>query len=349
VSARNRMSMAGALVFAGKVVVSSAVLILAAGLVFQWCATMLDERRYPMPGILVEVHGHRMHLDCRGEGSPTVVLDAGLGDSASTWALVQPEVAKFTRVCSYDRPGFGWSEESAGKRDSRHVAAELEDLLLQAHIAGPYLLVGHSFGGYNQLVFHSLYPDQVVGIVLVDSSHPDQGNRLPGISMEQYAAAMRWKMLAAPFGVQRLMGWCRDDYRFPNAPQAWQKVAPVSIALDCRSSVFRATYDELLAFRESGRQVATVTTLHALPLIVLSHDPQVGSGFPPERAAEAEKQWNAMQEELRALSTNSKRVIARTSMHYVESYRAELVIQAIREVFTAAGTGQKITTGTSEE
>jgi len=104
--ARNRISMAGVLVFAGKAVVSSVVLILAAGLVFQWCATRLDERRYPMPGILVEVNGHRMHLDCRGEGSPTVLLDAGLGDSASTWALVQPEVAKFTRVCAYDR-GMG--------------------------------------------------------------------------------------------------------------------------------------------------------------------------------------------------------------------------------------------------
>jgi pimeloyl-ACP methyl ester carboxylesterase len=346
---RSRMSMSGALVFAGKVALSSVVLILVAGLVFQWCATRLDERRYPMPGVMVEVHGHRMHLDCRGEGSPTILLDAGLGDSASTWALVQPEVAKFTRVCSYDRPGLGWSEKSSGERDSRHVAAELQDLLLQAHIAGPYLLVGHSFGGYNQLVFQSLYPNQVVGIVLVDSSHPDQGNRLPGPTMDQYAADMRLRALAAPFGVQRLMGWCRDDYTFPNAPQAWKQVAPVSIALDCRSSVFPATYDEFRAFHESGRQVASVTTLHALPLIVLSHDPQVGIGFPPESAAEGEKQWNAMQEELRALSTNSKRVIARTSMHYVESCRAELVIQAIREVFTAAGTGQKIAAGTSEE
>jgi pimeloyl-ACP methyl ester carboxylesterase len=349
VAVRNRMSIAGILVLAGKVVVSIAVLIVVAGLVFQSGATMLDERRYPMPGQMVEVNGHRVHLDCRGQGSPTVLLDAGLGDSASTWALVQPEVAKFTRVCSYDRPGFGWSEESSGARDSRHVAAELEDLLQQAHIAGPYLLVGHSFGGYNQLVFQSLYPDQVVGMVLVDSSHPDQENRLPGMSMEEYAAGLRWKILAAPFGVQRLIGWCRDDYTFPNAPQAWREVAPVSIALDCRSSVFRATYDELLAFRESGRQVAMVTTLHALPLIVLSHDPKVGAGFPPEGAAEAEKQWNTMQEELRALSTNSKRVIARTSMHYVESYRAELVIQAIREVFTATRTGQTITLVTSEE
>jgi len=103
------------------------------------------------------------------------------------------------------------------------------------------------------------------------------------------------------------------------------------------------------AFRESGKQGAAVTTLHALPLVVLSHDPQVGIGFPPEVAAEGEKRWNAMQEELRGLSTNSKRVIARGSEHYVESYRAELVIEAIREVFTAAETGKTITAATTEQ
>jgi pimeloyl-ACP methyl ester carboxylesterase len=343
------MLVAGWFALAAKVVVSVVVLILAAGLVFQWCATKLDERRYPMRGVMVDVNGHRMHLDCRGQGGPTVVMDAGLGDSASTWSLVQPEVAKFTRVCSYDRPGFGWSDPASVPRDTRHVAAQLEDLLQQAHIDGPYLLVGHSFGGYNQLMFQSLHPDQVVGIVLVDSSHPDQGNRLPGPNMEQYAADMRWKARLAPFGVQRLMGWCRDDYVFPNAPVAWQQVAPVSIALDCRTSVFPTTVDEMHAFSESGKQVAAVTTLHALPLIVLSHDPRVGIGFPPEVAAEGEKQWNAMQEELRGLSTNSKRVIARGSMHYVESYRAELVIQAIREVFTAAQTGKTIAAATTEQ
>jgi pimeloyl-ACP methyl ester carboxylesterase len=336
-------------IFASKALALLAAFILPAGLLFQWCATKVDERHYSMPGVLVQVDGHRMHLDCRGQGSPTVLLDAGLGDSAATWALVQPQVAEFTRVCSYDRPGLGWSEESSGARDSRHVATALEDLLLQAHIAGPYVLAGHSFGGYNQLVFQSLQPDQVVGMVLVDSSHPDQLNRRPGPSFEEYASDMRWKVLAAPFGLQRLMGWCSDDYTFPKAPLAWRRVAPLAMALDCRTSTFRVTRDELLAFRQSGRQVAAVTTLHGLPLIVLSHDPQVGSGYPPKLDAEAEKQWDAMQEELRALSTNSKRVIARTSMHYVESYRPELVVQAIREVLVASQNGHAIAAATSEQ
>ena len=338
-----------ALSFTAKTLASLAAFILLGGLLFQWCATRVDERRYPMPGVLVEVEGHRMHLDCRGQGSPTVLLDAGLGDTASTWALVQPQVAQFTRVCSYDRPGLGWSEHSSEPRDSQHVAAALEELLVQAHIAGPYILVGHSFGGYNQLVFQSLHPDQVVGMVLVDSSHPDQLRRLPGPSFEDYASDMRWKALAAPFGLQRLEGWCRDDYTFANAPLAWRQVAPAAMALDCRTSTFPATRDEFLAFRQSARQVAAVTTLRALPLIVLSHDPQIGSGYPPNIDPELEKQWDAMQEELRALSTNSKRVIARSSKHYVQCYRPELVIQAIQDVFVASQTGHTIAAATSEQ
>lgn len=337
------------LILMGKLLGSLVLLTLLAGLAFQWCATRLDERRYPMPGVLVQLHGHRMHLDCRGQGRPTVVFEAGLGDTSATWALVQPAVAQFTRACSYDRPGLGWSEESSDPRDTLHVVAELHELLLKAHIDGPYILVGHSFGGLNQLVFESLHPDEVAGIVLVDSSYPDQMSRLPGISPEEYAAEMKWKVLAAPLGLQRLAGWCRDDYTFPNISTAWQQVAPVDIALDCRTSTFRATRDEMLAFRKSGKEAASVTTLHALPLIVLSHDPQIGLGAPDQIAAETEKQWNTMQEQLRSLSTNSKRVIARTSMHYVESYRPELVIHAIEEVFAASKTGHTIAAATSEQ
>src|SRR5580700_510808 len=99
------------------VLAATLLLLPLCGLAYQWAATRRDEQRYPMPGRLVEVEHHRVHLDCRGTGSPTVLLDAGLGDSSATWALVQPQVAKFTRVCSYDRPGLGWSDPSSGPRD----------------------------------------------------------------------------------------------------------------------------------------------------------------------------------------------------------------------------------------
>jgi pimeloyl-ACP methyl ester carboxylesterase len=326
------------------------VLLLAAGFAYQILATHRDELRYPMRGQMVEVDGHRLHLDCEGEGQPTVVMDAGLGDSAVTWALVQPKVAEFTRACSYDRPGFGWSDEANVPRDSEHVARQLHELLANAGIAGPYILVGHSFGGLNQLVFRSLYPREVVGMVLVDSSHPDQLTRLPAAtSIEAYAASTRYRPLGAVFGLGRLLGWCRDDYTFPRVGDAWQKVAPEAIALDCRTATFRATRAEEFAFRESAREAGSTGSLGSLPLVVLSHDPRVGIGFMPETAAQAEPAWDQMQEELRGLSTNSHRVIAAGSMHYVESYRPELVIAAIREIYNAATSGISIAAPTSRE
>ena len=186
--------------------------------------------------------------------------------------------------------------------------------------------------------------------MLVDSSHPDQLNRFPpSLSPEAYVPTLKYKLLGWPFGLGRLLGWCRDDYTFPGIPQAWQQAAPAAIALDCRSSTLRSARDEELWFRRSGQEVASVTRLGELPLIVLSHDPRTGSGFPPEIAQSTEKQWSSMQEDLRLLSTNSKRIIARHSMHYVEAYRPELVIQAIHDVYLASISGGSIAAPTSEK
>lgn len=336
-SLRRRVAILGALV-AGLL-----ALLLVAGFIYQKTATRLDKRKYPMPGRLVEVDGHQMHLDCTGSGAPTVVLDAGLGDSSVTWALVQLEIAAFTRVCSYDRPGYGWSGEANVPRDSNYVARQLHQLLSNAGIPGPYILVGHSFGGLNQLVFASIYPHDVTGMVLVDSSQPDQLNRFPAsYSPEAYENSVRYRVLGASLGLGRLLGWCRDDYTFPGVSQAWQRIAPEAIALDCRTAAFRASLSEGQAFRSSTQEARSTSTLGSMPLVVLSHDPMVGSGFPAVPNVQLEKAWNQMQEKLRGLSTNSRRVIAIGSRHYVECYRAELVIAAIREVCDASRTGRSI-------
>lgn len=337
-------------VIAGVTGMGLLVLLAAAGLVYQQAATCLDERRYPMRGQMVEVDGHKLHLDCSGAGAPTVVMDAGLGDSSIVWALVQPEVAEFARVCSYDRPGYGWSDEANVPRDSEHAARQLHQLLTSAGIVGPYILVGHSFGGLNQLVFALLYPHEVVGMVLVDSSHPDQLSRFPAsYSPEAYYTAARYRVPEASFGLGRLLGWCRDDYTFPGVGAAWQKIAPEAIALDCRTSAFRASLAEGFAFRESAWEAKSVVSLGSMPLVVLSHDPETGSGFPAERDDELERAWNEMQEELRGLSSNSRRVIAIGSRHYVECYRPELVVGAIRQVYDASRSGASIAAPTSRE
>jgi len=321
------------LALAGRIAGVLVLFLLVAGAIYQWTATAREARLYPPPGRLVDVGGHRLHIDCIGQGSPTVIFDAGLGDSSVTWDLVQPDVAKFTRACTYDRAGLGWSELADGPRTSEKIVAELEVLLSRSDVAPPYVLVGHSFGGMNQRLYAFRHLDQVTGIVFVDSSHPDQVNRFPrSISPESIMGHMDVGVWTTPFGGPRLLHWCRNDYTFPNAPSAWDQFAPAAIALDCKETTWRAARAEEASFRESGREVAKATSLGNLPLIVLSHDPDLGAGFPPAIASQAEAAWSEMQEELRTLSSNGKRIIAKRSSHYVEVYRPELVIGAIREI-----------------
>src|SRR5215211_6575363 len=143
------------------------------GAIYQAVATEIDQRTYSPPGEMVEVNGHRMHINCVGEGSPTVILEAAnLGISAH-WIRVQQQLARTTRVCAYDRAGLGWSERGPEPRDVSQISSELHTLLTGAGTEGPYVLVGHSYGGLYARMYAARYPNQVAGVVLVDSSHPE--------------------------------------------------------------------------------------------------------------------------------------------------------------------------------
>src|SRR5919112_3442402 len=158
-----------------------ALLALAvAGAIYQAIATELAERAYPPPGEMVDVGGYSLHINCVGQGSPTVVLDAGSGEMSAQWVWVQQEVSETTRVCAYDRAGMGWSEMGPQPRDGRQISSELHTLLTKADIEGPYVLVGHSFGGMYMQTYAARYPDEVAGVALVDSStDPDQFGQRP--------------------------------------------------------------------------------------------------------------------------------------------------------------------------
>jgi pimeloyl-ACP methyl ester carboxylesterase len=155
------------------------ILIAAAGFFYENISEARDRRFNPMPGRVVDVGGYKMHIDCTGQGTPTVILDSGLGDSYISWRKVQPQLAQFARVCSYDRAGLGYSDSSPRPRTSRDIAEELHMLLHNAGIFPPYILVGHSMGGYDVRLYASLYRGEVAGMVLVDSSHPEQQKRFP--------------------------------------------------------------------------------------------------------------------------------------------------------------------------
>lgn len=144
------------------------VVLAAVGATYQATVSARERELYPPPGTMVDVDGIRVHLACLGERTPTVILDAGGGDNSLTWSHVQPELARTTRVCAYDRPGLGWSDEAAGPHDAEHAADRLHALLQAAGEPGPYLLAGHSVAGLYDRVFAARYRADVVGLVLVD-------------------------------------------------------------------------------------------------------------------------------------------------------------------------------------
>jgi pimeloyl-ACP methyl ester carboxylesterase len=162
-----------------------AVLALASiGGGYQTLGEAADAKAYPMPGQLIEVGGHRLHLSCTGAGTPTVVLEPGAGGMSSMLGWIAPAVARDTRVCVYDRAGRGWSEPADSAQDGAQIATDLHTLLQRGHVPGPYVLAGHSFGGLYVLTFAARYPEEVAGMVLVDSTAPasaaNQGTPSPG-------------------------------------------------------------------------------------------------------------------------------------------------------------------------
>lgn len=302
-------------------------LFLAAGYLYENIAEARDRRFNPMPGKLVDVGGgRRMHIDCTGEGKPTVVLDSGLGDSYISWRKVQPEVARFASVCSYDRAGLGYSDPSPKPRTAKVIAQELHALLQAAAIPPPYILVGHSMGGYDVRLFANLYPSEVAGVVLVDASHPDQESRLPLDLRNLEGTELReneFLEYSILFGIPRLLRLCDDD--------------AFSRAAECNFHSAREGVAEMRALAESARQTAAAGSLGNLRLAVLSHDPEKPSSeLPPDLAKATNEAWEKMQEDLAHLSTRGAQSIARNSSHYIQLDRPDLVIATIREVIDRA-------------
>jgi pimeloyl-ACP methyl ester carboxylesterase len=149
------------------------------GSTYQWLATRKDLAAAPPPGRLVDIGGYRLHLWCTGEGTPAVILDTGLGGSTPDWGFVQPDVARFTRVCSYDRAGMGYSDPGPSPRTAGRIASELAELLARSGIGGPVVLVGASIAGFDVRVFGSDHPERAAGLVLVDASHEGGFRVLP--------------------------------------------------------------------------------------------------------------------------------------------------------------------------
>ena len=305
-----------------------ALLVLAVlGAIYQAIATELAERAYPPPGEMVDVGGYSLHINCVGQGSPTVVLDAGSGGFSAQWVRVQREVSDTTRVCAYDRAGMGWSEMGPDPRDAKQISSELHTLLKGANIEGPYVLVGHSFGGLYVRTYAARYPDEVAGVVLVDSSSPKQVSHQPVTrdsnepQKQIFAVVPRLARLgvslAARLGVVRLLS----------------KLAPASPDLPPQQ---RAQID---ALTPSTRQVTT----YALELLAPTQTLRLGSlGNKPLAVVTAPKQaepgWLKLQDDLATLSSNSIHRVVKGATHTSLLYDrndAQATSAAIVEVVVA--------------
>jgi len=311
------------------------ILLLAlAGASYQTVATSVDAHRLPEPGRLVDIGGLRLQLNCTGKGSPTVILESGLGDVLIQWERVQPEIARFSRVCSYDRAGYGGSDSGPIPRTSAQIAEELHTLLQKAGEKPPYLLVGHSFGGYNVRVFNGRYPDLVAGIVLVDSTQEDQYELLPtawhaiGTAMlKRYQSQARWSPVFINLGVARLMLRLRGIQ---------------GSHLILQSKYLRARASELEAIQTSAEQARAGGNISEKPLVVLTagknSDPTLRSGL-SERDLEAyQRTWvYDLQMRLARLSTRGERIIVPDSGHDIPSERPDTIVNAVRELCEAIG------------
>jgi pimeloyl-ACP methyl ester carboxylesterase len=276
----------------------------------------------PPPGDLVGVGGHSLHLVCRGTGTPTVVLDAGMSDAWVTWSKVQSVLAKTTRVCSYDRAGIGYSDEGPLPRTSDRIVLELHTLLHNAGIQGPYVMAGHSFGGYNVRLFASRYPSEVAGLVLIDASHEDMWRRFPPEereSRQKLLEQLRQAMVRAE----------RGERKVPIVPNLPPEVAS-------RPAWYRTLFEEFRSVEASADELrASDRSLH-VPLVVVSAG-RVRLGARTKKARqEMRRAWEEMQAEMVGLSPQGKRVIARKSGHYVQRDEPGVVVAAVEDVVGVA-------------
>lgn len=298
----------------------------------------------PAPGQLVDIGDHTIHLYCTGEGSPTVVMDAGLGDGSLSFRDLQQRVSTFTRVCTYDRAGYGWSEPGPEPRTSQQIANELGTALNAAGVKAPIILVGHSFGGLNTILFAHQHPELVAGVVLIDASHPEQAERLQEVSalvamQEQQMHAFRALAEAAT------QGQLTPDSMLANAPAGLpEELRQTWAELFVRPENLRAGLAEFDAIEDSASQVRENGTLGETPLIVIAHGLKLGDMMPPEVREQAglsldllhryEEIWRELQEDHLTRSTNSKLLVAANSPHYIHFSEPDLVVAAIRELAT---------------
>jgi pimeloyl-ACP methyl ester carboxylesterase len=318
-------------------------------------AQRTDSVPYPAPGRLVDVGGWRLHLHCTGDARPsqaTVILEAGLGDFSVEWSLVQPAVARFTRVCSYDRAGDGWSEIGPHPRTFRQIVYELHTLLERAGERPPYVMVGHSYGGWLVRQYQLTYALEVAGMVLVEAGADDPWRMTADGKLHRSSELATGQPIPPvktsgplrvgdipPQALAQMKAGIEELSRNPNAPPR-DKLPPDAQRMRAwalghlghiLAGVNPVEHEELAALR--AERAKSEHPLGDLALVVITR------GLPDEtgpNAAAMEAEHRKDHASVGTMSRRGRLVIAARSGHHVQLDEPELVVSAIREVVAAA-------------
>ena len=316
------------------------VIVLVAGTVWEQIERRAAARRFPPQGALVDIGGRKIQLDCRGSGSPTVVLIHGLDTGgALSWSAVHDSIARTTRTCAYSRAGILWSDPTPAFTPTG-MAEDLHAALEKGGEKPPFVLVGHSLGGPISLIYTSHYGDQVAGLVMVDASHPDQFARFKAIGISTENVALKAIKVAASLswtGVVRALAG--EGKPMPNQPleaaRAQNAWTPRSIS---------GAMNEMNALDTILAEASTARDLGDRPLIVLTAMRPVSAaerkalGVTEEQAGKQKELWLEMHREETQWSTAGRQIVLTDASHYIQFDRPDVVISAVRDVVTAVRT-----------
>jgi pimeloyl-ACP methyl ester carboxylesterase len=310
------------------------ILVLASsGMIYQTAAAEADRRNFPPPGNLIDVGGFKMHIHCIGEGSPTVILETLSGGTSSYWGWVQPEVAKGTRVCVYDRAGRNWSEPDPEPQSLARTVRNLHTLLEIANIEGPYVLVGHSIGGIYVRQFTAEYPQEVLGMVLVDAANPFQFDRNPEMLAEtqSYMQFARFLPVFARLGLGHLYFSLGGEFDFARMKEPQKSEIKAAWS---SPEYFQSQYAETVAAGSIYPDAQKLGRLGDLPLVVLTQGDET-----------ATESWKALQQELAGLSTDNLHIIVDGATHASLAFdpqHARAVSDAILKVVDVVRSGARL-------
>jgi pimeloyl-ACP methyl ester carboxylesterase len=314
-----------------------AALALVAGIIYEQIGRRRDQARFRQIGRSVDIGGRSLNIFCSGLGTPPVIFESGGPGPGLEWEPFQPEVAKFTQACWYDRAGEGWSDPGPYPHTSVAIAKDLHELLKRAGVRGPYVFAGASFGGLNSRVYGGLYPNEVAGMVLIDSAHEDELRRAPKSYLGRTAPRLLWHSLQLAYEAAAFVGLLRLMQSSPAQGKDFSRMTPEEriAALRLRPKSVVGNVSTGIVLPESFAEASSVTRIGDFPLIVLTAGQSYDSGDANlnNEAVAYQQVWiHEIQPKLVGLSTQGRQIVFPNANH--GSIPLEAIISAIREVVT---------------